>query len=192
MDQKEFLSLTGRSGISDTRELCEQISSLGFDGRRSQNAKSISGQSVHSQSVSRPRLPPHLASSSKSSAFSETSSISGQSSGAPLIAAEARLGSGIARNLPPHLRRFENQPKSSTSSVSTATTVRNEEAEATQARQIPFNAWDARGVRHHGIKDPTVVSSSASASDVDTSGSVATPEFGRSKWPKANEVCHVE
>ncbi|KAF4971749.1 hypothetical protein FSARC_1548 [Fusarium sarcochroum] len=124
--------------------------------------------------------------------------------------------SPAARELPPHLRgqKLTTSPSmpenmqqgtvgSTAASVSTATTIRKDQEEAVAARQISFNAWDSKGQKHKGIKNPTVMSSSASAvstaGDNDHDSNVigdwenipSAPEphvRGGSKWPKSSEL----
>ncbi|KAM5350470.1 hypothetical protein ACJ41O_006975 [Fusarium nematophilum] len=153
------------------------------------------------------RLPPHLEEKLSSLSVS-TRSVADTSD---------RQTGDIHRSnfqLPPHLRNTirtetasETGPPpasgSAAGSVSTATTVRNEQLLAANSRKIPYNAWDSAGNQHRAAKQPTVVSSTASASSIAENSNKDTnligdwnmpapqesqvPE-GRGKWPKASEV----
>ncbi|KAF7563131.1 hypothetical protein G7046_g1029 [Stylonectria norvegica] len=93
------------------------------------------------------------------------------------------------------------------SSVSTATTIREDRERAAKSRQIPFNAWDPTGNQHSNVKQPTVGSSRTSTlsgsefneksgeswkENLDNDDEWTTVEpvktRGRSKWPTKSEV----
>lgn len=86
---------------------------------------------------------------------------------------------------------------SSSASISTATTVRQEKEEAKKSRQVVFNAWDPTGKQVRAVKNPTVVSSPAASiretTSVNNSESAPMPKSRtRGKnWPTAEEVSPV-
>lgn len=109
----------------------------------------------------RSTLPPHLRKSSAA-----------PSSYAPSEASTTTT----TQTLPPHIRRKAlgtlpiNESTASVSSaasasnlgpgsVSTATTIREDRVRAA----VPFNSWDSFGAQHTGVKVPTVVTKTASA-----------------------------
>ncbi|KAM0352965.1 hypothetical protein ACHAPU_001849 [Fusarium lateritium] len=114
---------------------------------------------------------------------------------------------GISTKLPPHLLHMQKQkplPQESmgsiAGSISTATTIRNEK-KAVVNRQIHHSGWDNEGKKHQVIKNPTVMSSSASAMSTEnksdsniigewgnTDAPEPEPELRKGKWPKSSEL----
>ncbi|KAF4999795.1 hypothetical protein FGRMN_2175 [Fusarium graminum] len=159
-------------------------------------ASSVAGE--HLPTTSRP-VPPHLR--SRLGDQMKTLTVDDQSVGSSNM--QPSVG-GTSSKLPPHLlqkqkqkEKEKQQQESITGSISTATTVRNEKAN----QQIQYSGWDNEGKKHQVIKNPTVMSSSASAisttdnkSDSNIIGewdNIATapePELRKSKWPKSSEL----
>jgi hypothetical protein len=168
----------------------------------SEGSESVSdaASSVAGTETSSRTLPPHLAgfdtfgtASETASTTSETHSRNGEGWIPPHL--RGRVGStsstGESRSdegqLPPHLRG----PRS----ISTATTTREEKIETKKSKQVDFNAWDAKGAQHAGVKSPTISSgaSSTTASITDSEGNgvegqrgVSQPETSRQargNWP---------
>lgn len=155
---------------------------LDDSGEGSQYA-SDAASSVAGTETSGTSLPPHLA-GSVGRKLSTGSSWRGP--------APSSSGSNLGQvEMPPHLR-------SGPRSVSTATTVRDEQIETENWRRIPFNAWDPNGAQHTAIKSPTVPSSSSETTSVtDDSqddqgkapqGKTESKRTKRGNWPDPREV----
>ncbi|KAF5654954.1 hypothetical protein FHETE_11244 [Fusarium heterosporum] len=162
-------------------------------------ASSVAGEQL--PTTSKP-VPPHLRSRLRDQM--RTLTVDDQSVGSSNMQ-PASVG-GTSSRLPPHLlqkqKEKENgkqQQGSITGSISTATTVRDEKA--TTNRQIQYSGWDNEGKKHQVIKNPTVMSDSASAMSTNDNKSdsniigewdnIATapePELRKSKWPKSSEL----
>ncbi|OAQ82023.1 stc1 domain-containing protein [Purpureocillium lilacinum] len=161
-----------------------------------------------------PALPPHLARARGSAMDSETDSASLKMSGSRASSSGAMPAPAevAANNLPPHLRsRITPAPSAAApsvsggrpaSTVSTATTVRDERQRRQEASQVVFNAWGPDGQRRTAVKTPTVVSTTDQSSVAnDTSefeddgwqvASGGRGNRGRNNWHKAPRMPQAE
>lgn len=140
-------------------------------------------------------LPPHLRRQGDSAASNNTRSGVSLSQGSYSSAAPSTSGGSevaesllhTSNTLPPHLRDRVKSSQLSSGSISTATTIRDEEEAAERARRVSFNAWDASGEQHRGVKAPTVGSSKETSSESKSESDHADPHDGWSTVrPRAN------
>lgn len=116
-------------------------------------------------------LPPHLRNKvGNSSQFSMPSPPM-----TPRVPSEA--GEAAIKSLPPHLR-----PRYAPSSISTATTVRDDREEKKKSREIEYTAYGPDGTRHQRTRVPTTVDSSVT-SEVSRDTTSQTESQPR-EWPK--------
>ncbi|KAH6603895.1 stc1 domain-containing [Trichoderma cornu-damae] len=78
------------------------------------------------------------------------------------------------------------------SSISTATTAREEARAADKLRQVSFNAWDPKGMKHRGIRSVTASSvtgdSATAASNAGDEAQSSAKEQSKGKWAKAKDT----
>lgn len=105
-----------------------------------------------SQATTRSSLPPHLR--------EKVSQPSQPTSSTPPVSSRITSDAGAAAYslLPPHLR-----PRAPPSSISTATTIRNDRKEKVKNREIGFIAYAPDGIQHQRTRVPTTVDSSATS-----------------------------
>ncbi|KFA64096.1 hypothetical protein S40285_07495 [Stachybotrys chlorohalonatus IBT 40285] len=109
-----------------------------------------------------------------------------ESSGRSFTSVASISGASTTSYLPPHLKR------AGPNSISTATTLREQELELKQENKVGYNAWDSSGTKHQATKtwSNPVPSDQASLLDEMTT-SLADMRAGGSmddEWPELNAV----